>query len=175
MRSFVIAALASVTLATPVFAEQVEITLVDDLDGQLNGYCIDIKGGNRNVDTSNGLQSHTCYSYRGELGTDQIFDTARFASNELYMPVYEVCAEVAGLTAGSALGLADCDGSEAQQISFEDDGTLRPVAAAEMCLTSGEATRSGRNPAHLIKELTLENCADDQAVYQTWRVRSEDD
>lgn len=175
MRSFVIAALASASLAAPVFAEQVEITLVDDLDGQVNGYCIDIKGGGSNVDPANGLQSHTCYSYRGDLGTDQIFEPERFASNELYMPVYEVCAELTGLTAGSTLGLSACDGGEAQQISLMEDGTLRPVAAAEMCLTSGEATRSGRNPVHLIKDLTLESCSEDQAVYQTWRVRSEDD
>lgn len=175
MRSFIFAAFAAVALAAPVSAEQVEITLMDDLDGQVNGYCIDIKGGNRDVDTSNGLQSHTCYSYQGALGTDQIFETERFASNELYMPIYEVCVELAGLSAGSEVGLAACDGSTEQQISFEDDGTLRPVAAAEMCLTSGLETRSGRNPVHLIKELTVESCEDAQADYQTWRVRTEDD
>ncbi|MEL6526334.1 MAG: DUF3500 domain-containing protein, partial [Chloroflexota bacterium] len=53
-----------------VVSEQVEITLIDPLDGVTNSYCIDIAGGNENVDPANGLQAHTCYSYQGDLGTD---------------------------------------------------------------------------------------------------------
>ena len=79
----------------------VEIALADKLDGVTNNYCIDIAGGNRNVDISRGLQGHTCYSYKGELGTDQIFDTTKFTDNLLYMPVYDVCASLSSLDSGA--------------------------------------------------------------------------
>ena len=48
-------------LPLAAFAENVEVTLKDGLDGNLNGYCLDIMGGGRNIDPSRGLQAHTCY------------------------------------------------------------------------------------------------------------------
>lgn len=150
----------------------VEITLKDKLDGILNSYCIDIAGGNKNVDTSKGLQAHTCYSYKGELGTDQIFDPARFKDGALYMPVYKVCAALAGLEAGSKVGLAACDGTELQKIKFSGDGTIQPVAAPKMCFTAADASRFGRGSQHQIKNLTLEPCSDALAKRQQWRTRT---
>lgn len=163
--------------APTALAEKVEIVLVDNLNGILNGYCVDIAGGNRNVDISKGLQTHTCYSYRGSLGEDQIFETSRFANNELYMPNYDVCATLSSLNTGAKLGLATCEGNEFQTISLTDDGKLSPTAAPNLCLTAGEDTRYGRGGTskHQIKTLTLENCDASIAAYQTWRVRSYDD
>ena len=65
---------AGLFLPFAVLAADVEVTLQDGLDGNLNGYCLDIRGGGRNIDPSQGLQAHTCYSYRGDLGSDQAFD-----------------------------------------------------------------------------------------------------
>lgn len=159
------------------FAEKVEITLVDQLNGILNGYCFDVAGGNRDIDISKGLQTHTCYSYRGELGEDQVFETARFADNVLYMPNYDVCATLSSLEVGAKLGLASCNGNELQSISFSDSGKISPVAAPNLCLTAGEETRYGRGGTsqHQIKTLTLETCSDDKSAYQTWRTRTYDD
>lgn len=165
-------------LTAGAMAEEVEITLVDELDGNLNSYCLDISGGlGPSADPANGLQAHTCYSYRGSLEVDQIFDTEQFAEGILYMPRFDVCATLSGTQAGASIGLATCDGSDMQQIALEDDGTLRPAAAADMCLTAGEETRLGRGGTsqHQIKSLTLQACGDELAAYQTWRTRTEDD
>lgn len=156
-------------------AERVEITLTEDLDGILNSYCLDIAGGNRNVDPENGLQAHTCYSYQGALGTDQIFETERFADGVLYMPEYEVCAEMIGISEGAKITLAACTGDDLQSIAMRDDGTVGPVADASLCFTAAQDSRFGRGSQHQIKDLTLETCGGDAAPFQTWRTRTTDD
>ncbi|MEO9276085.1 hypothetical protein ABFY09_14705 [Marinomonas sp. 5E14-1] len=159
------------------FAEKVEITLVDQLNGVLNGYCFDIVGGNQNIDITKGLHTHTCYSYRGELGKDQIFESTRFSENTLYMPNYEVCATLSSLNIGATLGLKKCNAGKLQSISFSDSGKISPTSAPNLCLTAGEETRfglRGKSP-HQLKTLTLEACSDDKSAYQTWRTRTYDD
>lgn len=167
----------SMTVASAASAEEVEITLVDNLDGNLSGYCIDILGSKSNATPERGIQAHTCYSYQGALGIDQVFDTDRFAENVLYMPEFDVCVTANRLEAGETLDLAACDGSAAQQISLNDNGTLTPVAASDMCFTVGEETRLGRGgtSAHQIKSLTLQSCSDDLTAYQTWGFRASAD
>lgn len=164
-------------LTSAVHAGQVEVTLTDDLDGDLSGYCLDIVGSQSGARPEDGLQAHTCYSYQGDLGIDQVFETDRFADGVLYMPEFEVCATTSGLEAGATLGLAACDGSDAQKIDLTADGKLSPAAAPGMCFTAGEETRLGRGGTsrHQIKSLTLQPCSDDLAAYQTWRTRSEND
>ncbi|MGL4234800.1 ricin-type beta-trefoil lectin domain protein [Tabrizicola sp.] len=165
----------ALTFASTAHAETVEVTLADDLDDILNGYCIDIAGGNENVDITRGLQGHTCYSYRGDLGTDQKFETEKFAENQLYMTDFDVCATLSSLDAGATIGLAACDGSDMQNFTFTGEGTITPVAAPTMCLTLASETRLGRGSQHQIKVMTLAACEDAQSAYQTWRVRSTDD
>ena len=153
-------------------SEQVEINLIDELDGILNGYCLDIAGGNEDVDPANGLQAHTCYSYDGALGTDQIFDTAEFTNNALYMPIYDVCAEVASLSAGETIGLNTCDGSDLQTANFDTDGTIRPSANTSLCFTAGAESRTGRSGDHQIRDLSLEACSNDLTSLQQWTSRT---
>lgn len=156
-------------------AEGVEITLKDELDGILNSYCLDIAGGNKNVDPDKGLQAHTCYSYQGELGTDQVFDPSRFADNTLYMPNYDVCATLTGLESGAKVGLATCESSDLQTIAFTGEGKISPVSAPNMCFTAAQESRFGRGSQHQIRDLTLESCSDDLASVQQWRTRTTDD
>jgi len=165
----------AVETAVTAIAENVEITLIDVLDGVTSSYCIDIAGGNKDIDITKGLQAHTCYSYRGEIGTDQTFATSRFASNELYMPDFDVCATVKSLEAGSAIGLAKCDGSDLQKISFSNSGTISMVASPELCFTGAKESRFGRSQVHQIKALSLETCSADLAPYQLWRARASAD
>lgn len=150
----------------------VELALSDQLDGVTNLYCLDIAGGNRNVDVSRGLQAHTCYSYRGELGSDQTFDPGQFDANILYMPGYDVCVTLEDLRAGASVGLAPCDGSESQAVAFSGNGTIRPLAASDLCFTAADESRFGRAEIHQIKDLTLEPCRDERQAYQTWRART---
>lgn len=100
------------------------------------------------------------------------FDTARFADGVLYMPEFDVCAQLSTVDAGSSIDLAACDGSAAQSFTFAGEGAIVPVSAPEMCFTLAEDTRSGRSDTNQIKVLSLEACDDGKAAYQTWSVRT---
>ena len=167
------AAAAALLSAGVAYAEGVEIYALDMLDNTQAGYCLDIAGGQGpQADPGNGLQGHTCYSPSGELFVDQTFELDRFADGVLFMPEFDVCAQVDGLEAGSAVSLAACDGSDAQSFAFSGEGTITPASATGMCLTLGEDTRSGRSDANQIKTLTLEECSDEAAARQTWGNRT---
>lgn len=165
------AALSFFAYSTAVQAEDVEITLIDNLDGVTSSYCLDVKGGNQNVDITKGLQAHTCYSYKGALSIDQIFDSSKFAENMLYMSKLDVCVELESLSAGASVGLATCDASNLQRIAFSSEGALSAVDAPELCLTVGAETQFGRSKVHQIKGLSLEACSEEQAAYQLFRGR----
>ena len=91
-----------------------------------------------------------------------------------YMPEFDVCAQVASTNERSSVELAACDGSDAQSFVFSDEGTITPVAAADMCLTVGKNTRTGRSVTIQIKALTVETCSDADVATQTWGVRTAD-
>ena len=167
------ASFAVFAAAGAVRAESVEIYLVDRLDNTQNGYCIDIaRAQGEAANPDDGLQGHTCYSPSGELMVDQIFDTGKFAENVLYMPEFDVCAELSSVEAGTSIDLAACDGSDAQSFAFSGEGTITPVSAPDMCLTVAEDTRTGRSDANQIKALILEACDDGRSAYQHWAVRT---
>ncbi len=155
-------------------AAGVEIYLKDRLDNTQHGYCIDIaKAQGVNADPDDGLQGHTCYSPKGELMVDQIFDAERFADGVLYMPEFDVCAEVSSVDAGASINLALCNSSAGQSFQFTGEGVISPAGAPDMCITVAQDTRTGRSELNQIKVLTLEPCSDDITAYQLWAVRSE--
>lgn len=153
-------------------ANDVEITLVDKLDGTTSSYCLDIMGGGDNIKVEEGLQAHTCYSYKGTLGTDQVFDRSRFANQQFYLPNFDVCMVANTLKAGKKLDLSSCDNSAAQQFNFGSDGTIRPVNESTLCVTASGETTYGRSKKHQKKELTLEACSAEMSAKQQWRART---
>jgi len=167
-------AVGALSLAANSFAENVELALKDNLDGNLNGYCIDIMGGGQNIDPSRGLQAHTCYSYRGELGTDQIVDTSALEKGKILLIDFDVCATLPTHEEGETLDLEQCNGTESQQFEMAASGTISPVSAPGMCLTAGKETTFGRNGTspHQIKTLTLQVCSNEEAAYQQWYTRT---
>ena len=168
---------AGLLLPVAAFAANVEVTLKDGLDGNLNSYCLDIKGGGQNIDPSDGLQAHTCYSYRGDLGTDQALAPEGIARGEFKVVAFDVCATMEGTDAGAEVALTACDGSELQQFDFAENGSISPKSAPGMCLTAGDDTAFGRGGTspHQIKTLTLQSCGDDLTAYQEWYTRTQDD
>ena len=54
----------------------VEIKLLDNLDDK-RGFCIDIRGHKSKAKIERGLQTHTCYSYQGDIAVEQGFDANR--------------------------------------------------------------------------------------------------
>lgn len=151
-------------------AKEVEINLKHNLDGYLNGYCLDIKGGGKDIDPKNGLQVHTCYSYKGALGKDQIFETNSFSENILYMPKFNVCAQVNDYKTGTKITLDSCNGSEFQSFTFNENGEISPTSAKDMCFTASLDTKLGRGGTskHQIKDLTLQKCSGDYTIFQKW-------
>lgn len=167
--------IAACTLLTARLAEaeNVEIYLTNMLDNKQSGYCIDIaRAQGDKANPEDGLQGHTCYSPQGELMVDQIFDTDKFSEGLLYMPEFDVCAEITSPIAGSSIGLAACDDSVEQSFQFSGEGAIVPSSATDMCLTLAEDTRTGRSDTNQIKVLTLESCSDEKTGYQFWAVRS---
>jgi len=172
-KTFIHATAAVLLAATVAQAETVEINLIDMLDNTQDGYCLDISGGQgAQADPANGLQGHTCYSPSGEIFVDQGFDNERFADGQLYMPEFDVYAEVSSTEAGATVGLADCDGSAAQSFVFSGEGTIVPASAPDMCLTLADDTRTGRSDTNQIKDLALEACSEEGAARQTWGNRT---
>ncbi|MEL6547364.1 MAG: hypothetical protein AAFQ82_22260, partial [Myxococcota bacterium] len=98
----------------------VEIALQARLDGITSEYCLDIAGGNRNVDPAKGLQAHTCYSYQGQLGSDQVFDPQKLKDDGLlFMPAYEVCVTLSELAAGAQIELTGIKASFCRSLPLQ--------------------------------------------------------
>lgn len=158
-------------------AGSVEVTLKDDLDGNLNGYCLDILGGGQNIDPAGGLQAHTCYSYRGALGSDQAVNPALMSNGTIKLPAFDVCAVIDMPEIGSKVMLESCAERPEQKFIMAENGTISPSLADNLCFTAGVDTVRGRNGTspHQIKTLTLQPCEASNAAYQEWRTREVDD
>ena len=156
--------------------ETVEVLLVDRLDDQ-RGFCLDIRGYKHRARVDRGLQAHSCYSYQGQIGVDQGFDSDGIKAGRFHMPGFDVCMTAAAET-GARLGLAKCDGSSGQGFSMTANGEIVAKAAPKLCVTvAGGDSREGGGgrPVHLIRGLTLEACDEGRAKYQRWRVRTKAD
>ena len=107
------AVLIGIPLAGSAYAgDVVEVLLVDRLDDQ-RGFCLDIRGYKQRAKPDRGLQAHSCYSYQGQIGVDQGFDSDAIKAERFHMPGFDVCMTAAA-EAGARLGLAKCDGSPGQ-------------------------------------------------------------
>ncbi len=159
------------------FAANVEVTLIDELDGDLNSYCLDIVGGKLNANPEGGLQAHTCYSYQGELGVDQAMDSDLISQGIFKVVGFDVCMTQTGYVDGSKLALSSCTDARTQRFRLNGDGTITPSGSPGQCLTAGEETLLGNNgqSRHQIKSLTIESCGAVDKAYQQWRTRETDD
>ena len=173
-----LAVLIGTPLAGPVQADEtVEVVLVDRLDDQ-RGFCLDIRGYKQRAKVERGLQAHSCYSYQGQIGVDQGFDSDAINTGRFYMPGFDVCMTASSRQAGARLGLAKCDGSAQQVFSLTDKGMIVANSAPKLCVTAagGESRQGGGGRAvHLIRGLTVEPCDETRAKYQRWRLRTKAD
>ena len=149
-----------------------EVQLVSKLDDQ-RGYCIDIRGHKERAKVQRGLQAHTCYSYQGQIGVDQAFDASLLATGRFYLPAFDVCMTAEGRTQGSRLILTRCTDQNLQKFALNLDNEIKLVANNELCLTvnDGESQEGGGGtPVHLMRRLTLENCATTKNEYKHWLI-----
>ena len=149
-----------------------EIQLVDKLDEQ-RGYCIDIRGHKERAKVQRGLQAHTCYSYQGQIGVDQAFDSSLIAIGKFYLPAFDVCMMAKNPSQGSHLILTRCADQDLQKFDLNSFNEIRLIVNNELCLTvnGGEPRKGGGGtPVHLMRRLTLENCITTKNEYKHWRV-----
>lgn len=167
-------AVSFMSFASFASAENVEIALTAELDTTTNAYCFDIKGGGQNVDPAGGLQAHTCYSYRGELGPDQAVTTAGIENGQFFIEQFDVCVSLAALEEDASVTLSACDeNDELQKFAFVENGNISPEGAADMCITIGDETSYGRAVRHQIRTLSLQKCSDELAPRQNWYSRTQ--
>ena len=166
--------LAGLLVCTAASAQtKVEVTLVDHLD-EARGFCLDTLGFQHRARPEEGLQTHSCYSYQGQLAVDQAFDAQQIDDGTFRLIEYDLCMTLTGLETGSQFALEPCDGDAMQQFEHQDDGRIMSTAAPGNCVTAGEGPSrhgGGGEPVHLIRDLTLEVCDGSRDARQQWRLR----
>lgn len=159
---------AGLSAETPV-----EVTLTAELD-EPRGFCFDTRGFQANARPEDGLQTHSCYSYQGQLGVDQAFDADGVADAVFRLIEFDLCMTATALAAGAEFALEPCDGSANQRFEHRPDGRVVSLAAPGHCVTAGEGPSrhgGGGSPVHLIRDLTLEACDSGRGDRQQWRLR----
>jgi hypothetical protein len=151
----------------------VEVTLVGKLD-EPRGFCIDTLGYQVRARPAEGLQTHSCYSYQGQLAVDQAFDADKIPEGTFRLIEFDLCMTARALSRGSSFGLEPCDGRATQQFEHRSNGKIMSLASPGKCVTAGEGPSrqgGGGDPVHLIRDLTLELCDDSRNARQQWRLR----
>ena len=153
--------------------DNVEIYLLNQLDDP-RGFCIDIKGHKLKAQINKGLQAHTCYSYQGEISPDQGFNSLKLTKNQFILPSFNVCMEASSLTPSANLRLRKCDRNKLQNFEWSNENKIYLIGNRKLCLTvdQGQSRKGGGgSPVHLMRNLSLELCAESLNSYQAWGVR----
>jgi len=150
----------------------VEVYLLNNLNDS-RGYCIDMIGYKASADINKPLQTHSCYSYQGEISVDQGFDKIKIENEEFYISHFNICMEANQIEKGSNLSLGNCNKNDKQKFVLQSDGKIHPKSNSSLCLTVSEnfTEGGGGNPIHLIRTLTLEYCNDTLSYMQKWGIR----
>ena len=152
----------------------VEIYSLNQMDDD-RGFCIDIRGHKSKAKVNRGLQSHTCYSYQGEVAVDQGFDTSKLMENQFHLPAFNVCMEAESVTASATLQLTKCRDGQLQRFDWDKEGRIHLMDDKNLCLTvaQGESRKGGGgSPVNLIRNLSMETCSDTLKPFQRWGMRA---
>ena len=153
--------------------DNVEIYLLNQLDDP-RGFCIDVKGHKLKAQINKGLQAHTCYSYQGEISPDQGFNSLKLTKNQFILPFFNVCMEASSLKTSTNLKLEKCDRNKLQNFEWSNENKIYLIGNRKLCLTvdQGQSRKGGGgSPVHLMRNLSLELCAESLNLYQAWGIR----
>ena len=174
MKKILLITVLSLLLITSSQADDsVEIYLLNQLDDP-RGFCIDVKGHKLKAQINKGLQTHTCYSYQGEVSPDQGFNSLKLTKNQFILTSFNVCVEASSLTPSTNLRLRKCDHNKYQNFEWSNKNKIRLISNRKLCLTvdQGQSKKGGGgSPVHLIRNLSLELCSKSLNPYQAWGVR----
>lgn len=149
------------------------ITLVDKLD-EPRGFCVDTVGFEIRAKPEEGLQTHSCYSYQGQLAVAQAFDTDLIPKEIFQIIAFNLRMTARAPSTGSAFALEPCNGRATQEFERRPNGKIVLLAAPGNCVTvcQGPSRHGGGNPVHLIRTLTLKLCESSSDNRQLWRLRA---
>ncbi|GAD03897.1 RICIN domain-containing protein [Agarivorans albus] len=180
MKASLLTISAALLTVTPFLAQSsadenvAEIMLVSNLE-EARGYCLDIAGGKgANAPLDKGLQAHTCYNYTGEISEDQGFDISLISKGVFRIPYYDVCMSASSLELNASIELQECNSSENQKFSLNDDGQIVLNTDSRLCVTvDGDNIKEGRggSPVHIMRPLSLELCDESKNEYQVWTIK----
>lgn len=142
------------------------IRLVAGLDEPDEFYCFDLAGWGKSLKLDDPLQTHTC-KIKG--GADQMFF---FESDKIKVDGYDRCVQAGGSSGltlpGSAVLARECSDEKLQNMSLQDDGTIR-INDTEFCLGAGPVSEPASGPSHMWRTLTVVNCGADKSLTR-WQV-----
>ena len=181
----VVAALATSFLSISTSAEEVEVHLLDRLDGDLNDYCIDVNGPPTRLELEVPIQTHTCYSYKNDPPpptVDQAFNSEEIAAGKIHVFNIGLCGQVDGNQPGATISLTECADIEEQSFELRENGQFiwnssnYDALNPELCLTAGPISwlggRAGGPPSrHQVRTLSLQPCGKEAEAYQRWSTR----
>ena len=147
--------------------------MLDKLD-ETRGYCIDIKGYKERAKVHRGLQAHTCYSYQGKLGVDQVFDKSLIQFGQFYMPVFDVFMGAENQNEGASLTLKNYNGKALQKFNFTPENQIKVSDKHDLCVvveSQKSRQRGGGTPTHSIRSLQLKSCSRAGFKYTAWRIK----
>ena len=174
MKKFLAIIALGLLLINPSQADDsVEIYLLNQLDDP-RGFCIDIKGHKLKAQINKRLQTHTCYSYQGEVSPDQGFNSLKLTKNQFLLSSFNVCMEASSPTPSTNLRLRKCDDNKLQNFEWSNKNKIRLTSNRKLCLTvdQGPSKKGGGGfPVHLMRNLSLELCSKSLNPYQAWGMR----
>jgi hypothetical protein len=174
MNKILVIIVLGLLLVTPSQADDsVEIYLLNQLDDP-RGFCIDIKGHKLKAQINKGLQAHTCYSYQGEISSDQGFNSHKLTKSQFILTSFNVCMEASSLTSSANLRLGKCDRNKLQNFEWSNENKIHLISNRKLCLTvdQGQSKEGGGgSPVHLMRNLSMELCTESLNPYQAWGVR----
>jgi hypothetical protein len=153
--------------------DNVEVFLLNQLDDS-RGFCIDVRGHKFKAQIDKGLQAHTCYSYQGEISPDQGFSSLKLTKNQFILPSFNICMEASSLAPSANLRLRKCDRNKLQNFEWSNENKIHLIGNRKLCLTvdQGQSKKGGGgSPVHLMRNLSLELCAESLNLYQAWGIR----
>ena len=131
-------------------------------------YCLDVFGFGMRANIDEPLSVHTC---KPEGWRDATFTVDYPDAGQIYMPAYDLCAEVSQFERGAHLFLKACSESPLQRFIYREDQKIEVQGSPgpSYCLTvhpaDGIATGG---PSHVRREVLILICEEVEAEFAQW-------
>jgi len=175
MKKILIFSMLISILATIAFAESVphHIKLINKLDRQHDGYCLDVAGSGRYIRSDLPLIGHNC---KPGLYADESFIFRD--DGTIYFPTTESCVTISGVNTHvldyTSLTLKECkrqtpflNAEFMQEFEYTKDKKLKHKNSSK-CLEMGEESSTTYSKEHTWRTLYMKECSKTDTKRSTW-------